>query len=215
MIGISRVLTRRWLFGLNGERVHEDGYLTEPYKILSVAYGPERPDSIGFPMPNAEVTEKRPTVRNRTDVLASSVYHLQDDVLYASYRYYWDDWGVKSHTIDLKYRTDLPEHDWLQPHVRFYSQTQADFFTFGLQQGKPLPQYATSDFRLGPLRSASIGLMYGCPVPNSPGELTIRGEYMRQWGAGHPASAIGAQKAVDLFPSLDTFTLVAGYSVQF
>ena len=38
---------------------------------------------------------------------------------------------------------------------------------------------------------------------------------MRQWGDGHPADAIGVQQAVDLFPSLDTFTLVAGYSVQF
>ena len=219
MIGFSRVLTRRWMLGLTGTRIHEDGYLTEPYKILSVI------DATGTPVPSADRTESRPSQRNRSDVLASSVYHLQDDVLYTTYRYYWDDWGVKSHTIDVKYRTDLPEHDWLQPHVRFYTQTAADFFAFGLSQSlfpsvfspdpQGAPRYATSDFRLGPLHSMSLGLMYGCPVPNSPGEFTIRGEYTRQWGDGHPAGAIGAQQGVDLFPALDTFTLVAGYSVQF
>ncbi len=215
MIGISRVLTRRWLFGLNGERVHEEGYLTEPYKILSVVSVLNTPDSLGVPLAGRERTENRPARRNRTDVLASSVYHLQDDVLYTTYRYYWDDWGVKSHTVDIKYRTDLPEHDWLQPHLRFYTQTPADFFTFGIRDGEPPPKYASSDFRLGPLHSVSLGLMYGCPVPKSPGEFTVRGEYMRQWGDGHPAGAIGAQQGVDLFPPLDTFTLVAGYSVQF
>jgi hypothetical protein len=136
-------------------------------------------------------------------------------VFYATYRYYWDDWGVKSHTVDLKYRTDLPEHDWLQPHLRYYTQTAADFFVFGLPLGAPLPRYATSDFRLGPLHSATLGLTYGCPVPNAPGEFTVRGEYMRQWGDGHPSTALGTQRTMDLFPSLDTFTLVAGYSVQF
>ena len=215
MLGLSRVLTRRWLIGLNGSRVHEQGYLTEPYKVLSVIS-----PATGLPLlrtttTKREVTEKRPDRRNRADVLASTVYHLQEDVLYASYRYYWDDWGVKSHMVDLKYRTDLPEHDWLQPHLRYYKQTAADFFAFDLRQGAPLPQYASSDFRLGPLQSLTMGLTYGCPLPNSPGEFTVRGEYMRQWGDGHPANATGAQKSVDLFPPLDTFTLVAGYSVQF
>jgi hypothetical protein len=215
MLGLSRVLTRRWLFGLNGSRLHEDGYLTEPYKIVSVLSTVPGADTLGVPVTDADLTENLPTKRNRSDVLASSVYHFESDVLYASYRYYWDDWGVKSHTVDLKYRIDLPQTDWLQPHVRFYTQTPADFFVFGLRQGSPLPKYATSDLRLGPLRSLTLGLGYGCPVPNSPGEFTVRGEYMRQWGDGHPATALGVQRSLDLFPSLDTFTLVAGYSVQF
>jgi hypothetical protein len=207
MGGVSRVLTRRWMLGVNASRVHESGYLTEPYKIVSVL------DAGG--VPTSAVTENRPDRRDRTDVLGSSVYHLERDVLYTSYRYYWDDWGVKSHTIDLKYRTDMPARDWLQPHLRWYKQSAADFFRFGLQPGEPTPRYATSDFRLGPLQSVTVGLTYGTPVPNGPGEITLRGEYLRQWGDGHPANALGVQRSLDLFPSLDTFTIVAGWSVQF
>ncbi len=207
MVGVSRVLTRRCLVAVNATRTHESGYLSEPYKVVSVL------DATGAPA--SELAEKRPDTRDRTAILGSTVYHLRRDVVYGSYRWYHDDWGVRSHTIDLKYRTDLPEHDWLQPHLRWYSQSAADFFVFGLHPGAPIPRYATSDLRLGPLRSATLGLTYGCPVPNGPGELTVRGEYIRQWGNGHPADAIGVQRNMDLFPGEDTFTVVAGWSVQF
>ena len=70
MLGLSRVLTRRWLFGLNGSRVHEDGYLTEPYKVVSARLPWERCS------PTASSRKSAPTRRNRSDVLASSVYHL-------------------------------------------------------------------------------------------------------------------------------------------
>jgi hypothetical protein len=208
LIGISRVLTRRWMVGLDASRMDERGYLTEPYKVVSLLDG----DS-GLPV--GELTDKRPDARRRTDLLASSVYHLATDVLYSSYRYYWDDWGVRSHTLDLKYRRELQQGSYLQPHVRLYTQTAADFFRFGLIRGSPLPDYATSDYRLGPLRGATLGATYGFRVPRHPGEVTVRAELMRQWGAGRPRDAVGAQRGLDLFPPLNVVSLVVGYSVGF
>ena len=78
----------------------------------------------GFPL--SEVREKRPDLRTRSSVMGSTVYHLKDDVLYANYRYYWDDWSVRSHTIDLKYRHDLTSDSYVLPHGRGYTQTAAD-----------------------------------------------------------------------------------------
>ncbi len=214
LIGISRVLTRRWMVSLNGSRTHEQGYLTEPYKVLSLI------DDTGAPATTAdgtliEVTENRPAARNRNAVVGSSVYHLETDVLYASYRYYWDDWGVKSHTLDLKYHFDLPEHDYVLPHIRLYTQTEASFFHFALRIGEGLPSLASSDFRLGPLHSLTLGATYGFTLPDQPGEFTVRGEYIRQWGDGHPANAIGVQQQLDLFPPEDIFDITAGYTVRF
>ena len=102
MVGFSQILSRRWMVGVNGSLSVEDGYLTEPYKVVSLM-DPSSGLTVG------QITENRPTRRNRRDILTSSVYHLTRDILYLSHRYYWDDWGVTSNTVDLKYRHELGE----------------------------------------------------------------------------------------------------------
>jgi hypothetical protein len=182
LVGLSRVVSRRWLVGVTASRSRESGYLTDPYKVVSLV-------DPATQLPVAQVTEKRPDVRLREDVLGSSVYHLDHDILYVNYRYYWDDWGVHSHTLDLKLRHDLSEESWLQPHVRVYGQTPASFFVYGLTHGPPLPAYASADERLGPLRTATFGGTYGVRLPGSRGELTLRAEFLYQWLVGRPVSA--------------------------
>ena len=208
MVGLSRVLTRRWMLGVNATRTREEGYLTEPYKLVSLVDAESG-------LTTGQLTEKRPSARDRTDVLASSVYHLTEDVLYMSYRYYWDDWSVRSHTVDLKYRRELANHTYVEPHVRYYAQTRSNFFTFGLVDGAPVPEFASSDYRLGPLRTATLGATVGFRVHDSPGEWSIRAEYIRQMGDGHPGDAIGAQRQFDLMPPVNIGTLFLGYSVAF
>jgi hypothetical protein len=209
MAGVSRVLTRRWMIGANVSRSYERGYLTEPYKVVSVL------DQVSG-LPLREIHEKRPSTRNRFDLLTNSVYHLSEDVAYLSHRYYRDDWGIRSNTYDAKYRHEVGDGHWVQPHLRYYSQTPADFFTFGLQDGAPAPDLASADYRLGPLKTFTMGATLGFPPPNDlPGEVTIRAEYIRQWGNGHPAKAIGIQSQFDLSPPVSIGTLVVGYSVEF
>jgi len=182
LVGLSRVVSRRWLLGVTASQARETGYLTDPYKIVSLV------DPVSL-LPVAQVTEKRPSARTREDVLGSSVYHFERDVFYANYRYYWDDWGLHSHTLDLKVRHDLSDVSWLQPHVRLYGQTPAEFFVFGLPQGRPLPAFASADERLGPLRTATFGATYGFRLPGSRGEFTLRAEYLYQWLVGRPPTA--------------------------
>jgi hypothetical protein len=216
LLGLSRVLSRRWMVSASATVAAERGYLTEPYKIVSLVQdtGPD----LGAPSPDSALTENRPRTRRRTSVLGSSVYHLASDVVYASYRWYRDDWGVRSHTVDLRYRRQLGERTWWQPHLRWYRQDAADFFVYGLPLSLPpeaRPEFATSDFRLGPLRTATLGLTYGFPVGLAPGDATVRLEYLRQWGAGHPAGAIGVQRSLDLFPPEDVGTVTMGYTLRF
>jgi hypothetical protein len=208
LAGISHPFSRRCIVGVSATREIERGYLTEPYKVVSVVDG-----TTGFPA--SELREKRPDTRARSSVMASSVYHLTDDVVYANYRYYWDDWGVRSHTVDLKYRHELPAQIYVQPHLRMYAQTQADFFTFDLVDGAPLPAFASSDERLGPLRTATVGATIGFHIPNAPGEWSLRPEYIRQWGKGHPSNVPGAQRTLNLFPPLDIGSLLVTYSIGF
>jgi hypothetical protein len=214
-VGISRILTRRWMMSVDGSRTVERGYLTEPYKIVSIVT-PDSGNAVG------QVTEKRPDTRDRRSVMASSVYSMVENTLYLSYRYYWDDWGVRSHTLDARYRIEMQNRSFLQPHLRLYTQSAADFFTFGLTQGAPLPAYASADQRLGPLRSATLGLTYGLRVPDHPGEFTIRAEWIHQWGEGSRTVVTSggeeegpSLQQVDLLPALDIATLTFGYTVGF
>ena len=176
-VGVSRILSRRWMVALNANRDRESGYLTEPYKVLSVV-----DPATGTPTAT-QVKEKRPDERDRRDALLSSVYHLTNNVVYTSYRYYWDDWGVRSSTFDLKYRVNLGDHAFVQPHVRYYTQTAATFYRAELVQGEPLPAFASSDERLGraPHGDVRAHLRAG-PCGKGPGQVFVRAEYMRQTG---------------------------------
>lgn len=208
VLGLSQVVTRRWLVGFNATRTLERGYLSEPYKVVSVL-----DDTTG--MPTGQRMEKRPSTRERRSLIASSVYHLTDDVLSLSYRYYRDDWSVGSHTFDTRYRFELGNDRHLEPHLRYYSQSAASFFRNGLAEGAPLPDFATADYRLGPLRSTTVGATYGFRIPGRPGEWTVRAEYIRQFGDGHPRDAIGVQRQFDLFPTVGIGSLLVGYSIEF
>jgi len=220
MVGVSRVLSRRWLVGINATRSDERGYLTEPYKVVSLL-DPTTQEPVGH------LTELRPSSRQRTDVLGSSVYHLARDILYASYRYYWDDWGLRSQTLDFKYRAELGGEVFLQPHVRFYTQSDADFFTLGLVNGAPLPTHASSDQRLSHFNSVTAGLTYGFKLPGYAGVFTVRGEYIGQFErvnlVQEPGEAEeegeeengGAPVTSDAFPRLNIGTLTISYSLSF
>jgi hypothetical protein len=195
LIGLSHVLTRRWMVGLTASRIHEHGYLTEPYKVVSLV------DSTSVD-PVGQVTEGRPGARDRKNVLLSSVYHFDNDVFYASDRYYWDDWGIHSNAIDLRVRHDLESNRYVEPHVRYYLQTHATFFHYALFQSAPLPDYASADYRLGDLQTFTLGATYGFRPAHSPGEFAIRAEYMRQWGSNsHPGDdGTETEQQTDLSP---------------
>jgi Protein of unknown function (DUF3570) len=204
LVGISQVLSRRWLVGLTGTLATEDGYLTDPYKVLSVI-------SRTTGVPVSELSEERPDTRKRKSVEADSVYHFTSNILYLSYRRYWDDWGVGSHTLDGKYRIPHGDDAFIEPHVRYYNQTAADFYRYGLVQGDALPKYATSDYRMAAFQSVTAGATIGFVPGGSTNEWTVRAEYIGQFGNGSPSGALGVQSKINLFPTVSTFTVAVNY----
>jgi hypothetical protein len=206
LVGVTRILSPRWLMQLNYGRTRETGYLTEPYKIVSIV------DSTGNTIDYRN--EKRPDNRQRQTIQLSSVYNVFDeDVIHVSYRFYWDDWGIRSHTVDFRYRFDLSGGHYLEPHLRFYGQSAVNFYTYGLRAGAPLPEFATSDYRYGKMNTNTFGVKYGFPVGS--GELNVRLEYMVQSGNSHPSQAVGVQRQYDLFPPINITILQVGYTVNF
>ena len=75
-------------------------------------------------------------------------YYPWDGALKVSYRYYWDDWSIRAHTLEVTYDQKIGD-DWIvSPTVRLYTQSAASFWgnTF------PAPQtYMSADYRLAAL----------------------------------------------------------------
>jgi hypothetical protein len=157
--------------------------------------------------------EKRPDSRLRNSLYWHTAHQFNEDSLHFAYRYYWDDWGIKAHTADVKYRFELGGDHYLQPHLRYYQQGAADFYHHSLVNGEPIPSYASADLRLAEFTSRTIGLKYGMPLLG--GDFSVRIEKMRQEGDSHPNNAIGDQKNHNLFPTLDASIIQLSYSFIF
>jgi hypothetical protein len=203
LFGVTQVLGHDTIGQLNYSFSNASGYLTDPFKLLSVVDG-----SSGKTLD--VIYEHRPDSRQKHSLYGELKHFLAGDVISASYRFYSDDWGVVSHTADLRYRWNYDEHNYLQPRLRWYSQTAADFYRHSLVAGQPLPADATADPRLAEYTATTIGLKYGHRF-DADSEWYLRAELYQQAGDDHPADAIGVQKSLDLFPETTAYIVQLGY----
>lgn len=165
LLGVTQVIDRNSLININYSLSQSSGYHTDPFKVLSVV-----DDATGIPEfisgSEAKVLyESRPEDRQKQSVYTQYKRNLSGDVLDVSFRYLWDDWGLNSNTVDLKYRWAFKDKRYLQPHVRFYQQSAVDFYEPFLLKSQVsannLPEFATADYRLGDFDAYTLGLEYG------------------------------------------------------
>lgn len=206
-LSVTQVLDRSTLVSLAYTNSRVAGYQTDPYKLLTVVDPVTGAPRAG----DAYLFESRPDRRLKHAVAAELLRHLGRDVLTLSYRYFDDDWGVTSHTGELTYRLNFAERQHLQPNVRWYRQTAADFYRRWLADGEALPQHASADYRLGDMTAMTYGLKYGRTLRGG-NELSLRVEYYAQTGESHPADAFGDLRDFDLFPTVDAWIVNVGYT---
>jgi hypothetical protein len=214
LIGVSQVLNRHTILQINYSLSRSDGYLTDPYKMLSVV-DPVTGNPVAGPPGSgrfAYLFESRPEARDKQSVYALLKRDFNGDVLELSYRYMTDDWDIDSHTVEARYRFSFGASRYLQPHVRFYQQTAASFYNTVLFAGAPLPAYATADHRLGEFDGLTLGLKYGQATAGG-NEWSARIEYYTQSGNASPGTAVGSLANFDLYPDLNA--LIAQFSYKF
>jgi hypothetical protein len=214
LLGVTQVLGRHTIVQVNYSLSQSDGYLTDPYKLLSVV-DPVTGNPVAGPAGSGlfrYLYESRPTTRDKQSLYGLLKRDFNGDVLEASYRYMTDDWGVDSQTLELRYRWNFGDSGrYLQPHVRFYQQTAADFYRTVLFDGDPLPAFASADHRLGEFDGLTVGVKYGQSTKS--GQWSARVEYYTQTGDAAPGSAVGALANYDLYPDLNA--LIAQFSYKF
>ena len=122
-----------------------------------------------------------------------------------------DDWGIDSHTLDVRYRWPLGERSYLEPHFRYYTQSHADFYRTSLANGSPLPLNASADYRLGEFDAITFGVKYGWKTETGT-EWNARLEMYSADGSVPSDLLIGTNQAGrDMYPDLDAVILQFGY----
>jgi len=182
--GVTKVINRRTVGQVNLAYSVSNGYHTDAYKVFSVV---DR--ATNLPIADSSFYESRPGERKRTSITFKINHQLypSNNTIHGSYRYYTDDWDVDSHTFDFNYRFNFANTNYLEPRIRLYTQSQANFyqnqfFVDDAGASDPsvnFPKYISADYRLDDMVSVTPGIRYGREIGNN-GHLRARIEYMYQ-----------------------------------
>lgn len=202
LFGVTQVINRRMLMQFNYGLSIVDGYTTDPYKVLSVINTNGVTQDI--------VYENRPDSRTKHSFFWQTKYALDNGVVDVSYRYATDDWEIDSHTIDSRLRFNLSGNSYIQPHIRYYQQSAADFYQPYLNQSADMPMYASADYRVGEMTAYTVGLKYGRTLENGH-EWAVRAEYYQQDPKNAGFEQPGVLADLDLYPSVKAVILQFNY----
>ncbi|GLX77946.1 hypothetical protein tinsulaeT_12860 [Thalassotalea insulae] len=203
LLGLTQVINRNTIVQLNYSYSDVSGYLTDPFKVVSVV------NQQGYSQ--RAIYEHRPDSRTKHAVFAQLKTHFSNTVLDASYRYMTDDWQIDSHTLDLRYHMALNNGHYIEPHIRYYTQTAAEFYTPFIIEGQSINQDISADYRIGEMDAYTFGIKYGMPM-NSGDSLAFRLEYYRQSPKSDGTAAVGVLNDVELYETIDAVIAQVSYS---
>jgi Protein of unknown function (DUF3570) len=209
LLGVTQVMMRTWLseFNISVDRFH--GYLNDPYKFTSIINSAGGTTGYEY--------ESRPDERTRKSAYWENRLAWSSQVSSAlSFRYMRDDWGVRSDTAQLHLRWTLSNRGrYVEPTIRWYRQTAADFYTpFIMNTEKPTTGYESSDFRLGAFHALTYGVKYAQKLPGlgsrPESEISVRAEYYQQTFDERAPVPVGLQ-GLDLYPVLKAVLVQIGW----
>lgn len=207
LIGFTQVINRRMITAFNYSYSMVSGYLTDPFKVVSVL------NNAGIAQDY--IYENRPDSRVKQSTFMQAKYHFDDSFLNSvadvSYRYMWDDWGISSHTIDTRFTIPIGQVSYIEPHIRFYQQSAADYFKpYVIDKQTPIG-FLSADYRIGEMAAITVGAKYGVLL-NGDNELSFRLEYYRQMPTNAGFIDPPGLNTEDLYPIVEAVIAQVSYS---
>ncbi|MEP7154393.1 MAG: DUF3570 domain-containing protein [Betaproteobacteria bacterium] len=144
LLGLTQILDRYSLVQSNITRTMGSGYYNDPYRLTqSIITNAAGGQSLNL------FVDTRPSARPQWAWLTRYKRALaaQQAVVTAEYRYFTDDWGIRSHTLFASWLQTVNETWKIEGGLRYYSQRQADFYRAEITS-LPAPQYTSSDQRI-------------------------------------------------------------------
>ncbi len=138
VVNVSQIINQFSTIQFALSVTEQTGFLTDPYKLRDT-----RPDEKTQIALSSSYRRYFPT--------ANAAWHI-------NYRYYNDDFGVSSNTVDMSWHQNLGRNYRLVPTLRYYSQSAANFFTNVDNFIRPETDLQSSDYRLSAFGAISGGL---------------------------------------------------------
>jgi hypothetical protein len=118
--------------------------------------------------------ELHPDGRSRYDAfLKVHQWFSNRSSLKVGYKYYQDDWGIDSHTVNGKLSQYVGDAVVVRYRYRWYSQTSADFWSDEYVEPGGIDGYRTGDYRLGTFDAHLFGTKLSWDLGRGP--FAIRG----------------------------------------
>lgn len=203
LLGWTQVINRRTIMQFNYSYSNVSGYLTDPFKIFSIV------DAGGVALDNRY--ESRPDSRTKHSIFWQTKHHFDESVADVSFRYMTDDWEIESQTVEYKHYFWIGENSFIEPQFRYYQQTAAEFYQPYVLDGQPLPEFISSDNRLGSFTAYTLGLKYGWKTGDG-NDMALRLSYYQQTADDEIASHPGVLADLEIYPDLDAVFLQLTYS---
>lgn len=151
---LTQLIDARTLFDLSGESIRFDGFQSSPYRF--VAIGGQGICADGAPYC---VAEQAPELRIRNSIFTRMRRALGDRwSAGAEYRFYFDTWGVQSHSLQTDWSWRVLDSSVLSMRYRYYTQDEARFYRPRYFDSKMA--YVTRDRKLSALFTHEIGVSY-------------------------------------------------------
>ncbi len=175
-LSYSQIINKNLQIMFIADLVYQTGYLGLPFHRV-------------YFTDNSVHVEALPDTRMKIPLGFRANYFIGDNIILRSfYRYYHDDWGLNSHTIDLETAVKITPFLSVTPFYRFYKQTAVDHFA-GYKIHKASDQYYTSNYDLSAFNSNFYGAGFRVAPPkgvfgiNRLAMLELRyGHYTKNYG---------------------------------
>jgi len=152
--GFSQILHKNVQGSLALDFVQQQGLLSTPFQRV---YFADVADSFIDNFQLADAVERLPDARFKVAVGGRLNWYINETFTVRTfYRYYFDDWGINSHTASIEVPIKLTDRFTLYPSYRFYNQTAADYFA-PANENLSTADFYTSDFDLSEYSANQFG----------------------------------------------------------
>lgn len=153
--GFSQILSKNLQGSLALDVVQQRGLLSTPFQRV---YFVDIADSFIDNFQLADAIEQLPNTRFKVAAGGRLNWYINEIfVVRTFYRYYFDDWGITSHTGSIEVPIKLSDKFTVYPSYRYYSQTAADYFNL-YEAALSTDIYYTSDFDLSKYTANQLGM---------------------------------------------------------
>jgi hypothetical protein len=158
-LGVTQILTPRWLASLNVEAVSDEGFLGSPYRAARV-FG-------------AFIPERNPRTRSSRAIKLSTIAEVRPRTsVHAEYRYFYDTWDIKAHTFQTGASGYVGESFQIDGYVRYHKQSKALFYS---DNAAVESLYISRNRQLSTFDSLTPGARVTYVYKQVPGQYEIKG----------------------------------------